>query len=162
MKKIAIEIKWGILFSVASLVWMISENAVGLHDVYIGKQAIYTNLFGIIAILIYFLALREKKYVNYKGVMNWQHGFISGVVLSVVICVLNPLVQYISYTFISPNFFSTIIHYYVEHNKQTQLQAENYFNLSSFILQGIFNALSMGILTAAVVSLFLKTKKNTL
>ena len=66
MKKFAIEIKWGILFSVATLVWMIIENSVGLHDVYIGKQARYTNLFGIVAVVIYVLALREKKYLFYK------------------------------------------------------------------------------------------------
>ena len=76
MKKFAIEIKWGILFSVATLVWMIIENSVGLHDVYIGKQARYTNLFGIVAVVIYVLALREKKYLFYKGVMSWQQGFL--------------------------------------------------------------------------------------
>lgn len=162
MKKIAIEIKWGILFSVATLVWMIIENSVGLHDVYIGKQAIYTNLFGIVAIIIYGLAIREKKYLAYKGAITWQQGFLSGVLLSVVVSVLSPLVQYITFAFISPNFFSNIIRYYVEHKIQTQIQAENYFNLKSYILQGIFGALSMGILTAAIVSLFLKTKKNTL
>jgi hypothetical protein len=102
MKKFAIEIKWGILFSVATLVWMIIENSVGLHDVYIGKQARYTNLFGIVAVVIYILALREKKHLAYKGVMNWQQGFLSGVVLSVVVSVLSPLVQYISFTFITP------------------------------------------------------------
>jgi len=71
-------------------------------------------------------------------------------------------VQYISYTFISPNFFRTIIQYYVEHKIQTQIQAENYFNLKSYILQGIFGALSMGTITAAIVSLFLRTKKETI
>lgn len=162
MRKFAIEIKWGILFSVATLVWMIIENSIGLHDVYIGKQARYTNLFGIVAVVIYVLALREKKYLFYKGVMSWNQGFLSGVVLSVVVSVLSPLVQYISYTFISPNFFRTIIQYYVEHKIQTQIQAENYFNLKSYILQGIFGALSMGTITAAIVSLFLRTKKETI
>jgi hypothetical protein len=33
--------------------------------------------------------------------------------------------------------------------------------MKSYILQGIFGALSMGTITAAIVSLFLKTKKET-
>ncbi|MFD0779316.1 hypothetical protein ACFQZF_13425 [Flavobacterium myungsuense] len=67
MKKIAIEIKWGLLFSIATLVWMIIENVVGLHDKYISKHLIYTNLFAIIAIAIYFLALKEKNTLFLTG-----------------------------------------------------------------------------------------------
>lgn len=159
MKKFAIEIKWGILFSIATLVWMIIENSVGLHDVYISKHAIYTNLFGIVAIVLFTLALREKKYFTFNGEMSWQQGFLSGVILSVVISILSPLVQFITFTYITPHFFTNIIRYVVEHKIQTLIQAENYFNLKSYILQSIFGALSMGIITSAVVSLFLKTKK---
>lgn len=159
MKKFAIEIKWGVQFSIASLVWMIVEFSAGLHDVHIDKQLIYTNLFAIVAIALYALALREKKYVFYKGIMTWKQGFMSGVVLSIVICILSPLVQYLTYTFITPNFFTTIIKYFVEHHFKTQEQAEAYFSLKSYILQGIFGSLSMGIITAAIVALFLKNKK---
>ena len=77
MKKIAIEIKWGLLFSIATLAWMIVENVVGLHDKYISKHLIYTNLFAIIAIAIYFLALKEKKHSIFNGKMTWRQGFIS-------------------------------------------------------------------------------------
>lgn len=160
MKKIAIEIKWGILFSIATLVWMIIENSVGLHDVNIDKQPVYTNLFALIAIAIYALALREKKYLFFKGNMTWKQGFLSGVVLSVVVSILSPLVQYITYTYITPNFFTNIIKYAVEHKIQTQVQAEAYFSLKSYILQGIFGGLSMGVITASIVALFLKTKNN--
>jgi len=159
MKNFAIEIKWGILFSIASLVWMIIEYSVGLHDKYISKQAIYSNLFGLIAIGIYALALREKKYIYFKGIMTWQQGFISGVALSVVISILSPLVQYINFTYITPNFFVNFIEYVVEDKIQNQAQAEAYFSLKSYIIQGIFGGLSMGIITAAIVALFLKTKK---
>ena len=131
MNKLAIEIKWGILFSIATLVWMIIENAIGLHDVYISKQAIYTNLFAIIAIAIYALAIKEKKYLYYKGIMTWKQGFISGAVLSVVITILSPLVQYITFKYITPNFFSNIIQYSIDHKKLTQTQAEAYFTLKS-------------------------------
>ena len=158
MKKIAIEIKWGLLFSIATLVWMIIENVVGLHDKYISKHLIYTNLFAIIAIAIYFLALKEKKQSVFNGKMTWRQGFISGVILSIVISLLSPLVQYITFTLITPQFFTNIIKYAVENKVQTQEQAEAYFSLKNYMLQGVFGGLSMGVFTSAIVAFFLKTK----
>lgn len=160
MKKFSIEFKWGIQFSILSVVWMIFEKTVGLHDAYIDRQLIYTNLFGIVAVAVYFLALRDKKRRYYSGDMDWKQGFISGMVLTVVIAVLNPLVNYIVYTYITPQFFQRMIAYRVAHKFQTQAQAEAYFNLMSFRVLGVFDALSKGIITGALVALFIKTKHN--
>ena len=158
--KFSIEIKWAIQFSLLTLVWMIIEKSVGLHDQYISKQAIYTNFFAFIAIAVYVLALRDKKKNYYHNKMDWKQGFLSGLVLSFIIAVLSPLVQYITFTFITPNFFANIIEYAVSHKIQTQAQAETFFNLKSYLLQGIFGALSMGVITAAMVAFVLKTKDN--
>ena len=158
MKKFSIEIRWAIQFSIFSLVWMIIEKSVGLHDQYIAKQPIYTNLFAIIAIAIYVLALLDKKKNYYNGTMDWKQGFLCGLVLSFVIAVLSPMVQYITFTYITPNFFAKITEYAVSHKIQTQAQAETFFSMKSYILQGIFGALSMGVITAALVALVVKTK----
>ncbi|WP_309641669.1 DUF4199 domain-containing protein [Flavobacterium sp.] len=158
MKKFSIEIRWAIQFSIFTLVWMIIEKSVGLHDQYIAKQAIYTNLFAIIAITIYVLALLDKKKNYYQGKMDWKQGFLCGLVLSFVIAVLSPMVQYITFTYITPNFFAKITEYAVSHKIQTQAQAETFFSMKSYILQGIFGALSMGVITAALVALVVKTK----
>lgn len=61
LKQFGIEMKWGIIFSVMTLIWITMEKAVGLHDQYIDKQMIYTNLIAIPALILYFLALLEKK-----------------------------------------------------------------------------------------------------
>jgi len=159
MKKFTIEIKWGIQFSLLSIVWMIFEKTMGWHDQLIAMQPIYTNLFGIIAVLIYFLALLDKKKNFYQGKMDWKQGFIAGIALSIVISLLSPIVQYVTYTYITPNYFTNIIHYTVSHKKQTQAQAELFFSLRSYMLQGAFGGLSMGVLTAAIVALLVKTKK---
>jgi hypothetical protein len=159
MNKFSIEIKWGILFSIATLVWMIIENTTGLHDVYISKHAIYTNLFALIAISIYALAIKDKKETFFKGNMTWKQGFLSGVVLSIVIAILSPLVQYISFTYISPTFFANVIKYAVSSKVQSQEQAEIYFSMKNYMLQGIFGSLSMGVITAAIVALIFKSKK---
>lgn len=159
MRKFRIEFRWAIQFSILSIVWMIVEKTIGLHDVYIGKQLIYTNLFALIAIGIYYLELTDKKKHFYNGNMDWKQGFISGVVLSVLITILSPLANHIIFTYITPDFFKNMIAYRVKNQLQTQLQAETYFNKMSYTVLGIFDALSKGILMAAIVALFVKTKK---
>lgn len=158
MKNFAIEIKWGIQFTIVSMVWMILEKSVGLHDAHIDKQLIYTNLFGFVAILLYCLEMNDKKKHFYHGNMDWKQGFLSGTVMTVVIALLSPIANGIIYTYITPGFFEHMITYRVQHKFQTQTQAEAYFNLHSYIVLGLFDVLSKGILTAAVVALFLKTK----
>ena len=139
---------------------MIIEHTVGLHDQYIARQPLYTNLFAVVAIALYTFSIREKKQIYFNGDMNWQQGFLSGVVLSIVICVLSPIVQYVSYAWISPDFFDNIIKYSVQKKVFTEAKAESYFTLSSYIKQGIYNSLSMGVIISATVAQFLKTKKS--
>ena len=61
MSKFRIEIKWAIIFALATLLWMAFEKSMGWHDVLIEKHAIYTNFFAIIAIAVYVLALLDKR-----------------------------------------------------------------------------------------------------
>ena len=61
MKKFALEIKWGVIFTIVLLLWMVMEKLLGWHGKHIDKHAIYTNFFAILAILIYVLALLEKR-----------------------------------------------------------------------------------------------------
>ena len=160
MNKFTIEIKWGILFVVASLLWMVFEKAMGWHDVHIDKQAIYTNFFGIIAVLIYFLALRDKRQNFYDGQMTWRQGFVAGIIITIVVTLFAPLTQYITSTYITPDYFNNVIAYSVKNSVMNQQQAEAYFNLKSYIIQATFGALVMGVVTAAAVAWFLKTKKH--
>lgn len=159
MKKFAIEIKWGVIFTIVSLLWMFMEKQLGWHDELIEKQAIYTNFFGIVAIVIYVLALLDKRKNFFNGVMTWQQGFVSGMIISVVVAILSPLAQYISLEIISPEYFDNLISYAVENGRMTQENAEAYFNLKSYIIQSFFFALVVGIVTSAIVALFIRTKK---
>lgn len=160
MNKITIEIKWGVIFTLLALLWMVFEKAMGWHDLYIDKHAIYTNFFGIIAVLVYFLAIREKKRNFYNGEMTWRQGFVAGLILTIVVTVLAPLSQFITSTYITPDYFNNVIAYSVETKVMNQEQAEAYFNLKSYIIQATFGALVMGVVTAAAIAWILKTKKE--
>ncbi|MCM4160770.1 DUF4199 domain-containing protein [Antarcticibacterium flavum] len=159
MKNFSIELKWGIIFIISGILWVWLEVIFGLHDVYIAQHPLYTNFFGIIAVVIYILALREKKLKFFKNEMSWKEGFTSGIVLTIIITILSPLSQYIVYTLISPQYFENIISYSVENNRMTREQAETYFSLRSYMIQATFGALVMGVVTAAVVAWFVKTKR---
>lgn len=158
MKKFAIEIKWGIIFTLVSLLWIYMEKALGWHDELIAKQAIYTNFFAIVAIALYVLALLDKRKNFYQGRMTWTQGFISGVVLSVVVAILSPLAQYISMEYISPDYFAHMISYTVETGRMTREAAEGYFNLNAYMIQSFFFAMAVGTVTSALVALIVRRK----
>lgn len=156
MGKFRIEIKWAIIFALATLLWMGFEKFMGWHDVHIEKHAINTNFFAIIAIAIYVLALLDKRKVGYHGKMSWKQGFTSGIVLSTIIAVISPITQYITSTFITPEYFTNVINFVVDSGKMDREAAESYFNLKSYLLQSLFGALTIGIVTSAIVAFFVK------
>jgi hypothetical protein len=158
MKKFTIEIKWGVIFTIAGLLWMFLEKKLGWHDALIAKQPVYSMLFAIIAILIFVIALKDKKTNYYNSNMDWKQGFISGCIVSLVVAILSPLSQYITVEFISPNYFQNAINNAVLNNKMKLEDAKAFFNLNSYIFQAAFGGLSMGIVTSAIVAYFIKTK----
>lgn len=160
MKKFQLELKWAIVFSMLTLFWTIIEKAFGLHDVHIDKHVFWTNFFAIPAILVYVFALLDKKRNEFQNKMNFQQGFVTGVYISFIIMVLSPVVQYISMTFISPHYFENIISFVVKNKSMTAIEAHQYFNLKSYIFQSAFFALSVGVVTAAIVACFLQSKSK--
>jgi hypothetical protein len=159
MKKFSVEFKWALIFTVASLAWMFLENAVGLHGPHIDKHPTYTNLFAIVAISIFVMALRDKKKNYYHSQMSFSQGFLSGMVMSVFIAVMTPAVQYITARFISPDFFDNMVDYTVRNKIYSPMQAKAYFNAENYMRIATFGALSAGIVTSALVAVFIKSKK---
>lgn len=161
MKKYALEIKWAFVFSALTLLWVFLEKSVGLHGPHIAKQPLYVYLFAPVAIAVYVLAIREKKLKTFSGRLTWKQGLVSGIYLSAFIAILNPLVQYVSFAVISPEFLPNMIRYVTEKNLMTPPQAQMMYSLNTLYLQGAFSALSMGIVTAAAVSYFVRTKPES-
>lgn len=158
MKKFGIEIKWGILFIVIQLLWMLGERLAGLHDENIELHATITNFFAIVAIAIYVVALLDKRKNSYNGKMTWKQGFITGLIITAVVTILTPLSQYIASAVISPNHFANMISYTVENGKMTREAAEAYFNMKSYMIQSIIFAPVVGIVTSAIVAIFTRKK----
>jgi hypothetical protein len=158
MKKIAIEIKWGIVFTIVTLAWIHIEKWLGWHDELIGKHPFYSMLFTFVSIVIFILALKDKKKNYFNNSIDWKQGFLSGCILSIVITLFSPLCQYLSSEVISPNFFQNAINYAVENKRMSLENATTYFNLKSYIFQAAFGGLSMGIVLSSIIAYFIKTK----
>lgn len=156
LKQISIEIKWAVIFIIMTLLWMLLERLVGLHDVYIDKHPIFTNIIAIPAIAVYVLALRNKRKSYYNGKMTYMQGFISGLIITFIVTVLSPVTQIITSYVITPHYFSNVINYSVTNGLMNLEAAEAYFNIKSYIIQGLMGASIMGTITAAIVAIFTK------
>ena len=140
------------------LIWMFLERLTGLHSTNIDYHPIFTNLILLPVIAIFVMALKDKRKNFYNGSMNYRQAFFAGLIITIIVTVLNPLTQYFISTVISPHFFDNAINYAVENNKMTQVDAEQYFNLKTYIIQGTLGSLIMGLVISAIVSLFIKSK----
>lgn len=159
MRNFQIEIKWGLIFILSGLVWMVMEKSLDWHDELLEKHATYTMFYAPIAIALYVFALRDKKKTYYNGKMTYLQGLISGLVITLVVVIFTPLSQYISHEFISPDYFPNIIRLMVEEREMPQEEAEKHFSLMSYIPQSLAFAAFMGVLTSAIVAIFTKSGK---
>lgn len=160
MNKFIIEIKWSLIFVLMMLVWMLLERLAGLHDQHIAQHAIYTNFVAIPAILVYVLALLDKRKNFYHGEMTYKQGFLAGVLITLIVTILSPLMQYITTVVITPDYFTNMIEYNVESNILSLSEAESIFNMQNYIMQTALFTPVMGIVTTAIVAIFIRKRKK--
>lgn len=158
MKNYKVEIKWAFIFIGMMLSWVVMERLAGLHSTHIDKHAIFTNFIAIPAIAIYVLALLDKRKTDYGGTMTYKQGFMAGLIITVIVTIFSPLIQILISTVISPDYFANVIEYSVQEGKMTQQEAEDFFNLQSYLIQVLIGTPFMGLITTAIVAIF--TKKS--
>jgi len=156
MNAIKLELRWAVIFTLAMWVWMLIERLFGLHSTRIEEHAIYTNVFAIVAITIYVLALRDKRDRVYGGLISWGQAFKCGLLISVFVALLTPLSQWVIHTLISPHFFTNMADYAVQNGLMEATAAAQYFSLQSYMLQAVLGAFVMGLLTSLVVAFFVR------
>ncbi|RFC53771.1 DUF4199 domain-containing protein [Brumimicrobium aurantiacum] len=158
MNNFKLEIKWAIIFTISSLVWMFIEKITGLHSTHIDKHYLWTNLFAFIAIAVYVLALLDKR-KSLKGKMSFVQGFVSGLKITVIVTLLAPLSQWLTHEVISPEYFTNVIAYSIEEGHYAnEADAKAYFNFQNYVQQSVFGAFGMGVFTSAIVALIVKKK----
>lgn len=155
MKSIRIELKWALIFSVVSLLWMFFEKSMGWHDALIENHATYTNFIAPIAVVIYVFALLDKR-KQIGGMITWKQGFVSGAIISMIVALLSPLTQYITHEFITPSFLENARTFAIDSNVVSTEEAEAFFTFKNYVIQSFIGALLMGLITSSVVAFFVK------
>ena len=153
MNKYSVEIKWSLIYGAIYLVWMLLEKTLGFHSTKAIKEPLFNLLFIPVSVVIYYLALREKKKVVFNNDIEWKQGFASGIVLSFLVTIISTTVVFITFSLISPTFFENAIE--VVKDKE---RAQFNFNLPVFVKNNIFDKLSFGVVFSAIISYFIKTK----
>ena len=159
LAKYKIEIKWAFIFIATLLTWSLIERLLGFHDTRIEDHATFSMFFFIPAIVLYVFALRDKKKKFFEGQMNYMQVLISGLILTMIVTIFNPLTQWIISYVIAPNYFENVIAYSVANGYDTQEGAEEYFNYESYAVQGTLFAFMSGIVTTLIVGIFSRSKK---
>ena len=90
--------------------------------------------------------------------MTYKEGLISGLIISVVVALLTPLSQWITNTYITPDYFENAINYAIEHKDETRETAKKTFNLQTYMWMSFVFALVIGAVTSAIVAIF--TRKS--
>ena len=114
MKNFKIEVKWAFIFIGSLLLWMLLERLIGLHDKHIDKHQYLTMLYSLVAIALYVLAFLDKRKNFYKGLMTYKQGFITGLIITIIVTIFTPLTQWIISSVITPDYFKNVIQYSVE------------------------------------------------
>ena len=162
MKNLKIEIKWALIFSVVSLLWMLLEKLFGLHGRNIDYHLYLTNLFYLPAIWVLVLALKDKKQSFHSGTMSYGQGLVCGIVLSIFIALLAPLVQWVISYVISPEYFPNVIKRSVELGYfKTAAEAEANFNYENYAINSAVFIFIFGLVTSAIAMIFIRSKAGS-
>jgi len=161
MIKYKIELKWALIFCVMTLLWMILEKLCGLHGDYIDYQMYVTNLYYIPAIWLYTLALKDKKKNFYGGEMSYLQGLSFGMILSLILALLSPLVQWAITYIITPEYFPNVIKRSIELGYyKSAAEATAYFNFTNYAIQSAIGAFISGALITSIAMIFIRSKKK--
>lgn len=161
MKNFQIEYKWAFIQTLFGIAWITLEKFSGLHDEHVAVHALYTNLSLLPLVVIYGLAIREKKRDFFKNQMDWKQGFLSGSVMAVIAALMSAPAIFFSLTVISPDFFANQIKFQTEVRGMSTEVATSYFNMNSYLITAAVGGISLGIVISAILAYFLKSKSKT-
>lgn len=158
MRNYSIELKWAVIYVVASFIWIFIQKGLGFFDVNISAHLFFSVLIVLILFPLFYFAQTDKKKNFLNGTMVWKQGFLSGCIIIVIATLFVPLLNYLTYEIIAPDFFDKAIAFYTKNGKISASDAATRFNLKSYILQGVSDNLSFGIIFSAIVAFFTKSK----
>ena len=157
-----VSLTYGIIYALASLLWISMEFALGFQTTYADIQPFVTFLFLIPAILIMYRGMKSHRVIVHErqAPFNYFMAFMSGFNIAVIATLLSPVVSYIFHSFINPEFFDSMIQQSVSSMLMTEDMAKAYYNQQSYIQQSIVGGLITGSIISAVLAVFMRDKNQ--
>jgi hypothetical protein len=160
MKQFSIEFRWAFTFLLAQTLWIMLEKTLGFHDEKIQFQPLFSMLFVFVLLIIYVISLREKKAKAYNGNMTWREGFVSGLMLTLIIALFTTMTEYTKHHVISPYFLENMKALILKENKMSAENANQFFTFSNTLSQSIFYTISIGVVITSTISWIIKSKET--
>ncbi len=161
------ELLAGIVIAVVTFTWSCLEFIFGLQDKYIDYHMYITNLVYVIPVIGVHWAVKKRYLFLPPGQFQIKDGLMSGVIVSVTAAFLTLPLLWIFVTYINPDFFGNMIAVSAKKaimsggNSIMAIQeAQDYFKLSSYLIQNFTSMLILGLLISLMVSFRLIKKGN--
>ncbi len=155
LKNRTTEIRWALLFSLVTILWMALEKSMGYHGDNIAGYQKFTYFFIPVSFLVYFLALRDARKKR-GGITSFKESLISGILISIFIAIFAPLTQWIIHNFITPDFLSNLSQYAVLEDGIDPEQADTFFTIPNYMKQTAIRAPITGTVISLLLSLIIR------
>ena len=160
MKDFKVELKWALIYSVTTLIWLIIERYLGLHDEHLDRQLRFMVILGVLYLCIYYFGLRDKKVNFYHGQINFKEDLKFALIMSLIVAVLSLFVQFIFVRTISPDYLSNMANYMVKHGRFTKEGADEFYSVSNQLKNSAYTNLVIGVFFGAICAALHKNKAN--
>ncbi len=153
------EWKWALIFILVQTLWFLLGKLMGFHGEELDNYTLWNNLFALPAIAMVWMGLREKKHRDYGGIMSYGQGLSSGFYLSLFVGLFSLLATWIFFSLVSPGLLDNLKNQMWEQTPSGNVP-ELMFSIVWFALISFFNSLIMGLITSAVLMLFLRSRSR--
>lgn len=151
-----IELKYGVMISLLSLLWLSLEFMVGFHDIHIAHHPYVSLLSLIIPVLVMRHALQERKIES--GQLTFRQAFTSAMIITFITTMLAAPVQLVFHKIVNPDFFMNMIEYAVTQRKLSPNEAARYFNFGNYAMQSVTGSLVVGTVVSMLLAYFASKK----
>ena len=159
------EIKYGFNISVAGFAFICAEFLLGLHTKFVKWHPMVSWVAMLIPVLGLIFAIRQKRY-ELGGFISYKKSLRTGVLVSIVSAIVNPLFIFIYYKIVNPGWTAFMVEearkFAISSGKdpfEAMKNAEIYFSMKSYMIQSALGALGGGILISLILAYFLQKKE---
>lgn len=157
-------IKYAVIISIFTLIWIVFEQLIGLQDVYIEWHKLVTNFKLIIPVIGIWLAIREFKMAKMSK-FNFQKGFAIGFKITLINALLIIPIIYLFFEFINPDWTMNMMEYAKlealkegEDPVKAADEARSYFSMNYTIIQSVIETFIFGTLISSVIAFSMKSR----